>query len=289
MGTFHHDKHAAARHHRHRRDPRTRALHRSLRRHRRRGGPSARRRCPSRRGSGRGGQESRRLPRPRPALRRLAESLAHSRAGSERARDPSPRRNLNRTSTGVRIMNGIVRVPAPVNEPVHSYAPGSPGEGLAQTSPGEDDGRGDRDPADHRRPGRCAPGRSAAASRRTTMRTLLATYHQAGRKEVEQAIAAAGEAWREWSETLVGGARRRAAQGGGSARRAVARHGQRRDDARPVEDGLPGRDRRGLRAGRLLAFQRPLRAGDLRPAAGLDARLSGTWSTTGRSRASSSR
>ena len=53
-----------------------------------------------------GGKEPRRVPRPRPAIRCLAESEAHSRSGGDRARDPSSRRNLKRPSTGVRMMNG---------------------------------------------------------------------------------------------------------------------------------------------------------------------------------------
>ena len=44
---------------------------------------------------------------------------------------------------------------------------------------------------------------------------------------------------------------------------------QRRDDARPVEDRAPGRDRRGLRADRLLALQRRVHGADLRGAADL--------------------
>ena len=55
---------------------------------------------------------------------------------------------------------------------------------------------------------------------------------------------------------------------------------QRRDDARPVEDGVPGRDRRGVRADRLLALQRRLRAGALRRAADQRPRRCGTSSTT---------
>ena len=51
-------------------------------------------------------------------------------------------------------------------------------------------------------------------------------------------------------------------QGRRPARRAVAPADQRRDHARAVEDGLPGRDRRGVRAHRLLALQRPLRQAD---------------------------
>ena len=47
---------------------------------------------------------------------------------------------------------------------------------------------------------------------------------------------------------------------------------QRRDDARPVEDGVPGRDRRGVRADRLLALQSGVRAGALRRAAAVERR-----------------
>ena len=56
-------------------------------------------------------------------------------------------------------------------------------------------------------------------------------------------------------ELGVGGSRRGVPQGGRAAGDDVAPHAQRRDDARPVEDGVPGRDRRGVRADRLLALQ----------------------------------
>ena len=53
--------------------------------------------------------------------------------------------------------------------------------------------------------------------------------------------------------------RRRVPAGGRPARRPVAREDRGRDDARAVEDRLPGRDRHALRAHRLLALQRRLR------------------------------
>ena len=56
-------------------------------------------------------------------------------------------------------------------------------------------------------------------------------------------------------------------QGRRPAVRAVPRHDQRLDHARPVQDRAPGRDRRRLRARRLLALQRALRAADPRGAA----------------------
>ena len=73
------------------------------------------------------------------------------------------------------------------------------------------------------------------------------------------------------------------------ARRTVAGHAQRGHDARPVQDGLPGRDRRGLRADRLPAVQRGVRRQAAGRAAACRRRASGTSSTTGRSKASSTR
>ena len=97
-------------------------------------------------------------------------------------------------------MNGIVRVPAPVNEPVLSYAPGSPERAalkrrlaeMANTQieiPLVIGGQAVRTG----KTGRCVSPHDHGRT--------LATYHQAGRREVEQAIAAAATAWREWSET----------------------------------------------------------------------------------------
>ena len=88
----------------------------------------------------------------------------------------------------------------------------------------------------------------------------------------------------------LGGAGRDLPQGRRPARRPVARHAQRRDDARPVEDRLPGRDRRRLRADRLLALQRRTtcsRSTSEQPESAPG--HAGTTSSTGRSRASSSR
>ncbi|CAA9230659.1 MAG: Delta-1-pyrroline-5-carboxylate dehydrogenase, partial [uncultured Blastococcus sp.] len=66
--------------------------------------------------------------------------------------------------------------------------------------------------------------------------------------------------------------RRGVPQGRGPAGRAVAPEAQRRHDAGAEQDRLPGRDRRGLRADRLLALQRALRPADHGRAAGVRAR-----------------
>ena len=73
---------------------------------------------------------------------------------------------------------------------------------------------------------------------------VLAEYHLAGPEHVQQAIAAAAEARREWAQLALGGSRGRDPARRRAAGHDVAPDDQRRDDARPVEDGVPGRDRR---------------------------------------------
>lgn len=97
------------------------------------------------------------------------------------------------------MWNGIVAVPKPENEPVRSYAPGSPEkaslkaklhEMLAQEIeiPLIIGGREVR------------TGKVATAVCPHDHRHVLATYHEAGPAEVAQAIGAALEAWKTWSE-----------------------------------------------------------------------------------------
>ena len=97
------------------------------------------------------------------------------------------------------MANGIVNIPTPVNEPVHDYAPGSREkaslkarvqEMLAQQIeiPVVVGGKEIR------------TGNTIDAVCPHDHGHVLAKVHQAGVGEVEQAIAAAGEAWREWSE-----------------------------------------------------------------------------------------
>ena len=96
------------------------------------------------------------------------------------------------------MRNGSPNVPTPVNEPVKSYAPGSPERGALKAKldelltevieiplfiGGEEVRTGDlgecRCPHDHQH--------------------LLASYHRAGEEQVEMAVAAAHQAWQEWS------------------------------------------------------------------------------------------
>ena len=72
----------------------------------------------------------------------------------------------------------------------------------------------------------------------------LARCHQAGPAEVQAAIEAALEARHDWAAMAAARPRRGLPQGGRAARRPVAPGAQRRHDARPDQDGLPGRDRR---------------------------------------------
>ena len=117
------------------------------------------------------------------------------------------------------------------------------------------DGRGDP----HRRPraerdAARPPARARRLSRATT-------------QHVEQAIAASQARGGRVGELGVGGSRRGVPARRRAADDDVARHRERRDDARPVQDGVPGRDRFGVRADRLLAVQSRVRAGAVRRAA----------------------
>ena len=118
-----------------------------------------------------------------------------------------------------------------------------------------DGGGADRDSAHHRRQG--DPHRDACS--RSVMphdhRHVLADWHAAGPEHVQQAIAAAAEARREWASWAWherAAVFLRAAELLTTTWRA---DDQRGDDARPVEDGVPGGDRRRLGDDRLLAVQ----------------------------------
>src|SRR5687768_7685259 len=98
------------------------------------------------------------------------------------------------------MLNGIINVPPPVNEPVLSYAPGSPERASLRRR--LDAMYGERIDIPLRIGGRdVRTGETVDAVCPHEHRHVLATFHQAGATEVNQAAAAAKEAWREWSET----------------------------------------------------------------------------------------
>ena len=95
-------------------------------------------------------------------------------------------------------MNSIPRIPTPVNEPVLSHAPGSPERGELKRTLKDLSGReleiplviGGKD---------VHTGRTVDVVMPHCHRHVLAKVHQAGPAEVQAAIVAAREAWREWS------------------------------------------------------------------------------------------
>ncbi len=97
------------------------------------------------------------------------------------------------------MANGIVPVPAPANEPIRSYDPGSPEKAslkakLTEMLSGQIEipliigGKEIR------------TGRTATAVCPHDHGHVLATYHQAGPEEVALAVEASQEAWKTWSE-----------------------------------------------------------------------------------------
>ena len=170
------------------------------------------------------------------------------------------------TSASVAATGGIYAVPAPFNEPIKSYAPGSPERAelkarLASMATERIEipliigGKEIR------------TGKTQQSVMPFNHRHVLADWHLAEPKHVQQAIEAALDGAPRVVGVAVGRSRRGAAQGRRAARHDLARDDQRRDDARAGEDGVPVGDRRGLRADRLLALQRRLRAGALSRAA----------------------
>ena len=159
-------------------------------------------------------------------------------------------------------MDAITTPPAPVNEPNLNYAPGSAERAgieaeLAHLArqPARPDRHHRRSQDDGRR--RRDPGGAAARPRERARRA----------QELHEARRPGGRARRGRRGPRLAGdvlrrPRRDHPQGGRPARRPVARPAQRGHDAGPVQDGVAGRDRRGLRADRLLALQRALRPAD---------------------------
>jgi 1-pyrroline-5-carboxylate dehydrogenase len=96
--------------------------------------------------------------------------------------------------------HGISRLPAPTNEPVRDYAPGSPERAELQQRLQELESQRLELPCiiggEEVRTGNTAP--TVMPHRREH---VLADAHQAGEAEVQRAIQAAAAAWRDWSRT----------------------------------------------------------------------------------------
>lgn len=96
--------------------------------------------------------------------------------------------------------HGIFRPPPPVNEPVRSYAPGTPErEGLKRRLAEMEGERIDIPCIIGGREVRTGTTFPAIMPHRK--RHVLADVHQAGPEEVEQALRAAADAWHDWSRT----------------------------------------------------------------------------------------
>jgi 1-pyrroline-5-carboxylate dehydrogenase len=98
------------------------------------------------------------------------------------------------------MANGIVPVPKPTNDPINSYAPGSPEKASLKAKIKEMLGEeveipliiGGKE---------IRTGNTAKAVCPHDHQHVLGVYHKAGEAEVQMAVAAAAEAWKSWSET----------------------------------------------------------------------------------------
>jgi 1-pyrroline-5-carboxylate dehydrogenase len=95
-------------------------------------------------------------------------------------------------------MNSIPKIPTPVNEPVLSYAPGTPERATLKRALADLSGQTMEIPliigGKEVKTGKCI---TVVAPHRHQQ--VLANVHQAGPAEVQAAIKAARDAWREWS------------------------------------------------------------------------------------------
>ena len=138
--------------------------------------------------------------------------------------------------------NGHRRVPPPVNEPVRSYAPGSPERASLKARLAAMARRDDRDPARHRRQGHPHRQHRSRRSCRTITRHTLADVSQGAPKRTSSRQSTPrGRRTREWSRWSVRRSRGGAAQGRRAPDDDVARHastprrcwGSRRRRSRP--------------------------------------------------------
>ncbi|MGC4085144.1 MAG: aldehyde dehydrogenase family protein [Vicinamibacterales bacterium] len=142
--------------------------------------------------------------------------------------------------------NGRARVATPVNEPIKAYAPGSPERASLETALNRMAGEqvdipiviGGRE---------IRTGNTATSVMPHDHRHVLGTWHKATPELAHEAIAAAKAAHKEWAGWAFEDRAAVSSQGGGTVAHLMARRHQRRHHAQSEQDGLPGRDRRGVR------------------------------------------
>jgi len=97
------------------------------------------------------------------------------------------------------MANGIVSVPPPINDPIRSYAPGSPEKNSLKARITEMLSEEIEIPliigGEEVR-----TGNTAEAVCPHDHKHVLGVYHKAGEAEVKQAVIAAADAWKDWSE-----------------------------------------------------------------------------------------
>ena len=160
-------------------------------------------------------------------------------------------------------MDAITTPPAPVNEPNLNYAPGSPERAGIEAELAHAAAAG---PIDLTATigGRKVMGGGAEIEvvQPHEHKSVLGVLKNSTKRDAQAAVQGRERGGAGLARAVVRRPRLDPAQGSRPAGRPVARPAQRGHDARPVEDGLAGRDRRGVRADRLLAVQRPLRPAD---------------------------
>lgn len=96
-------------------------------------------------------------------------------------------------------MNGIIKIPSPSNEPIYSYAPGTPEHNALKAQLKEMLGKEIEIPL-------IIGGKDVRTGNLADCRCphdhnhLLARYHKAGPKEIDMAVEEAKKAWKDWSE-----------------------------------------------------------------------------------------
>ncbi len=157
---------------------------------------------------------------------------------------------------------GIYRVPPPKNEPVLNYAPGSAEREGIKKALAELKANPIEIPM-------YIDGKEVRTGKRLEIRSphnhklLLGHYYQGGETEVKAAVDASMEAAKTWAYMPVGTSCGDLPESRRPDGRAVSLYHERRRHAGALQEYLPGRDRRRLRAGRFLPLQRLLHAADL--------------------------